>query len=771
MTNNVRSITNRAKYSVPNGTNVSFTTPFTIAYALGNAEAPDGEGYFFFEQVGAPDTLYIECKGIISGSGTVFTMTQVLDTSESDNSIPAFTSSTVDMRANFGATLMDNVLGIGAKRYRDFLGQSGMVGLGHADDFQPQISTNPLFWSQFPVELVNQPEEILGKESVVQGILTDPATTTDLGIIGARYMQSSLHFRQDSSQASGAKRPNFQTSGIAGGHCIEYIEREGNGELVVALPYAKGATSITEWQKGGDLYEVNLRGITLGLSDGISILDIVDVHQGENDVMTQMLQATYEGFAVQMVSDMRADLTALAAVHGFRQTDFSTLRVLFFGLSEDWNADPGDKAEIDDAHANLPNLIKYCEFVPSTGFPGDGDGSSGLHIKGEANIDFGIRGYLGEKYAAFNDDTTSSTNTVPSPIPEFSITELGLTKFALPSFGFPKPTMTIVIATAAAPGTPVLTEALIAPYTIEHQMDISTLTNGVDYVARTKGVNGITADGAFTEDVPFTASVQVFPLPTFKFSYPTTAGNDITQSAAPRVDAWLEADGKTAYDTGTFGNPATHIQWATGVNNSMVAVQAVSGTLDKGLRIGGLSPTVFANDLYSNDVTIFARIQVPEDFTFPTKTIFSVSDEGSLGEASFWAFWVTTDGVDKVELELIKDGEFSPNKLDITSLVGAGSPGNIINVSFAYGSSTGEFRAGANGANLSVSTSIGAWTLPSPGATARMYIGTNNNTTGALSPGTAQPMKGRFGDVWGWGSKLTETELNNVIDTLTSIPS
>lgn len=82
-----------------------------------------------------------------------------------------------------------------------------------------------------------------------------------------------------------------------------------NPDITIGLiPCAVGGTSLSQWQKGGQLYQQALHRARKGIERGT--LKGILWHQGEQDALNQNLSETYGERLSQLVKDLRTDLNA-----------------------------------------------------------------------------------------------------------------------------------------------------------------------------------------------------------------------------------------------------------------------------------------------------------------------------------------------------------------------------------------------------------------------------------------------------------------------------
>jgi hypothetical protein len=122
---------------------------------------------------------------------------------------------------------------------------------------------------------------------------------------------------------------------------------------IALVPCAVGATPLSRWVKGADLYDAAIARAKVAMKDGT--LRGVIWHQGEGDTSVE-LSATYAARIDQMIADLRSDLNApeLPFVVG-------ELAQTFKGKEE------GGKAPVIKALSELPQRVPHTGFASSEG--------------------------------------------------------------------------------------------------------------------------------------------------------------------------------------------------------------------------------------------------------------------------------------------------------------------------------------------------------------------------------------------------------------------
>lgn len=120
-----------------------------------------------------------------------------------------------------------------------------------------------------------------------------------------------LKFTKDKKWVAATDPLHFDKpiAGVGLGTTFGRVMAEDQPDVVIGLiPCAVGGTSLSRWQKGGDLYKLALDRTREAMSEGI--LKGVLWHQGENEAEEEAEAKSYGDRLAQMVRDLRQDLNA-----------------------------------------------------------------------------------------------------------------------------------------------------------------------------------------------------------------------------------------------------------------------------------------------------------------------------------------------------------------------------------------------------------------------------------------------------------------------------
>jgi hypothetical protein len=151
--------------------------------------------------------------------------------------------------------------------------------------------------------------------------------------------------------------------GVGPGLAFGKMMAERNPDVIIGLvPCSLGGTPLSRWQKGGDLFSNAVHRAKLAMQTGT--LRGVLWHQGESDSNRGKAE-TYGARLGQMIRDLRADLNVpdLPFVAG-QLGEFLYTR---------GSNNVAEVRLVNDAIANLPQIVPQTGFVSSEGLTHKGD--------------------------------------------------------------------------------------------------------------------------------------------------------------------------------------------------------------------------------------------------------------------------------------------------------------------------------------------------------------------------------------------------------------
>ena len=146
------------------------------------------------------------------------------------------------------------------------------------------------------------------------------------------------------------------------------------------VPCAVGATALSRWERGGDLYSNAVARARMAMRDGT--LAGILWHQGEQDSMTLTNAQTYHDRLAKMIGDIRLDL-------GQPHLPFVVGQIGEFLYSRKKQQTPFAKT-VNDALMRIPQTVPRTACVRSTGLTHGGD---------EVHFDNTSQRDLGKRYA------------------------------------------------------------------------------------------------------------------------------------------------------------------------------------------------------------------------------------------------------------------------------------------------------------------------------------------------------------------------------------
>ena len=169
----------------------------------------------------------------------------------------------------------------------------------------------------------------------------------------------------------------FSGANLAPTFGLEYVKY--TEENIGFIPCADGGTAISEWQKGGDLYENALFQAKMAMK--ISNLKAILWHQGESDTHSGRPEVFKESF-LKMLEDLKKDL------------GLPDIKIYCGGLGEFLSDFPngGDMCtrwrDINNIYMEIASERDDVRFVPADGLGANPDN---LHFNTEALREFGRR--------------------------------------------------------------------------------------------------------------------------------------------------------------------------------------------------------------------------------------------------------------------------------------------------------------------------------------------------------------------------------------------
>lgn len=153
----------------------------------------------------------------------------------------------------------------------------------------------------------------------------------------------------------------------------------GNTNASIGLvPCAVGASLLSRWERGGDLYANAVARAQAAQRDGT--LAGILWHQGEQDSMTATNASTYYDRLVKMIADLRADL-------GQPELPFVVGQIGEFLYERKVQQTPFART-VNDALARIPDAVPFSACVSATGLTHVGDE---VHLDGKSQRELGKR--------------------------------------------------------------------------------------------------------------------------------------------------------------------------------------------------------------------------------------------------------------------------------------------------------------------------------------------------------------------------------------------
>ncbi len=751
----------RGEYIVADGTTISLTAAFTVAYVDGNKKIPDGkETLWFLEQAATPEILFIECKGILSSSGTLLTITEMFNTSELDNSLPTFTSSLVAVRTTSSVTYLDNMAGLNGFDIIMVSGQSGASGLGKTEptiDAQasPASALHPLMYFMTAHDNTAYPEETRGKigpVTLIPVVGTIPSGWPNAGSPIA-FQRSSMNMMDFTTEVAGT------STGIAGGFARKYIENgHNNGRPVLIVGYAQGGSGFIDtipdwrnWRKISDgLFTSMVDGNNIATSDGKSKI-VAHIHaQGEADTAPS-LNPTFKVDTETFLSDLKTSLSDKYSIQS--RLELNTIPTVLHTMAPEWSpiasaaktannniikGIPDDVAFTATADSELP----YAFTSDYTGFGDD------IHIEGHQLVIFGYeRTYAAWLNALVNiDASTVKAPTVPQVFKVIS-NKAQIKIHHEVSVGYPVPLLNIQITLSIDPTfvSPVIDETGIAGTDVIDPSLYETLSQG-EYIVRLRGTN-LAGDSDWStvdnRSTFYVVSNVIVPTAEMRLPWPGVVGTGITQESG-KVIRWDDTSGN-GRDVVIFfllgGN--SDITWAAGVDDSALAWSGTAG------KFAMVEPAIS----YTLGITVIARVYVTTSGLvrniFGTQGDLAPDDKGwgFLCNGNVLTLWTQREGFTLLSFDLAAN-----SMLD-----------KWITVAFTYDVSSGDgtFYAGDDDTTFSA---VATRNLDTDGVT---IFDEGILSIGALSVDEVHQFNflGRQADVSFWIQELNITQLNAHMQT------
>lgn len=262
--------------------------------------------------------------------------------------------------------------------------------------------------------------------------------------------------------------------------------------ISILVPCAINASGFSnnEWNKGDPSYELAVARANAVMAFYPDAELAIYWHQGETD---EGIAATYAATLDQMISDMRADITAADATTPF----------ILGGLSPDFIGVDADRISVNDQISDTPNRVGYT----AVSYSGDLDTFDNLHFDAPSTRLLGSRYFLNLGSATVDGDSVYPAPDVPTNLAA--------------SAGDSTVTLTW--------DAPVLTGGPITDYIVERQV------SGGGFSVITDGVTPSTGyvDNTVTNDL--------------LYGYRVFAVNASEQSAASNVDSDTPAAVSSAF--------------------------------------------------------------------------------------------------------------------------------------------------------------------------------------------------------------------------------
>lgn len=156
------------------------------------------------------------------------------------------------------------------------------------------------------------------------------------------------------------------------------MAEENRNATIGLVPCAVGASLLSRWERGGDLYARTLARAQAARRDGT--LAGILWHQGEQDSMTATNANSYHDRLVKMIADLRGDL-------GQPQLPFVVGQIGEFLYERKVQQTPFART-VNDALARIPDAVPFSACVSATGLTHVGDE---VHLDGKSQRELGKR--------------------------------------------------------------------------------------------------------------------------------------------------------------------------------------------------------------------------------------------------------------------------------------------------------------------------------------------------------------------------------------------
>jgi hypothetical protein len=166
-------------------------------------------------------------------------------------------------------------------------------------------------------------------------------------------------------------------TGIGPGLVFGKLMAVANTNVNIGLvPCAVGASALSRWERGGDLYAHAVARARAAQCDGT--LAGILWHQGEQDSMTATNANSYHDRLVKMIADLRADL-------GQPQLPFVVGQIGEFLYQRKVQQTPFART-VNDALARIPATVPFSACVSAAGLTHVGDE---VHLDGKSQRELG----------------------------------------------------------------------------------------------------------------------------------------------------------------------------------------------------------------------------------------------------------------------------------------------------------------------------------------------------------------------------------------------
>ena len=331
------------------GTSVSTASPFTFTIDAASNAVVDGARFFVMIEQQANIGIWANVVITYASTGTVMTIVEILETSESDNSMPTFASA-VNIFSSVPISMMSEA---------QEEGRDGILVFGDGNAVGNNGTTlTTTGWSEV-LDHVDPNVLTLNLGSLVANA-THSATATNAQVTN-KYLPAAEPLPHTNNAGL---FPPANSVGFGAALGREYFHRQPWSRQTVVLPLGKtAASSFTtgEWvQSSGAMYTATQSAVNTFLAENaFNKIAMIVISLGVNDSAAGA-NAAFQAALDALINKFRGD----AFTGNTLQTDFSKVPVVVCGLPKDFITTVGAAATaIETSLSTTPGRLRHTAFA------------------------------------------------------------------------------------------------------------------------------------------------------------------------------------------------------------------------------------------------------------------------------------------------------------------------------------------------------------------------------------------------------------------------